>query len=101
MKATDTRTVASAAGKSSPFFNKAGGQGFFGISRKPIFESESESKDDKIHRKCEGCASSDPFFVARSIQPSLAVGRPDDPYEKEADKVAGEVMNAPLSMQKK
>jgi hypothetical protein len=34
------------------------------------------------------------LFKAGVLQPKLAVGRPNDPYEQEADRVAEQVMNS-------
>lgn len=57
---------------SHSFFSKGAGEAFF--SKKTVENSDS-------------------FFKSSGIQPSLEVGRPDDPYEKEADAVASEVVN--------
>lgn len=52
-----------------------------GSTSKPFFDKQAgnQAQDSKT------------FFEA-GIQPSLEIGAPDDPYEKEAEKVSGEVM---------
>ena len=43
-----------------------------------------------------------PFFGSVILQPKLRIGQPDDPYEKEADRIADQVMRMPdIGIQRK
>ncbi len=74
MKAAKPSTPAPAAKLNSPFFNKNGGQDFF-------HSTDQENS----------------FFPGKGstsfIQTKLTVGKPNDPYEQEADAVADQVVN--------
>jgi hypothetical protein len=71
MKTTDSKTSHSEASAPSSFFNKGAEGSFF---------SKTDGKGNS-------------FFQASGIQASLTVGAPDDPFEKEADKVARQVVD--------
>ena len=72
---TTTASVAAPAKKSNtPFFNKEGGQDFFS----PVKTEQPFFSNNK---------SATPF-----IQAKLTVGKPNDPYEQEADSVADKVV---------
>lgn len=74
MKAAKPSTPAPTAKSNSPFFNKNGGQDFF-------HSTDQENS----------------FFPGKRtesfIQAKLTVGKPNDPYEQEADAVADQVVN--------
>lgn len=68
-------------------------------------KTQSKTSDDSVH-KVHQSKNKKPFFGSRSdsdrsffspavIQPSLKIGAPDDPYEREADRVADAVVNSP------
>ena len=74
MNAVETKTQASIARKTTPFFSKERGQDFFQAKR-----------------------SDQPFFAkvkstTPTIQTKLTIGQPNDPYEKEADAMADQVV---------
>ncbi len=71
MKTTEAKNSTSSSNSSKPFFNK-GGEGTF-------FAQKQEANA--------------PFFQAKLIQKTLAVGAPNDPFEQEADKVGRQVMD--------
>ncbi len=71
MKTTATRNKASMSKPGQPFFNKSGEGSFF-----------AAGKEESV-----------PFFQAQFIQESLAVGAPNDPFEREADKIGRQVMD--------
>ncbi len=77
MKAAEPKTSAASqpAKKNSPFFNKEGGEDFFHttVTEQPFFASHETS--------------------TTTIQPKLRVGRPNDPFEQEADAMADKVIN--------
>jgi hypothetical protein len=50
--------------------------------KKPFFRKEGEQEKNELQRS---------FFQAK-VQPELAVGAPDDSFEKEADRTAGQVV---------
>jgi outer membrane protein OmpA-like peptidoglycan-associated protein len=75
MKATEAK-IPSTTGHlqqkmNGPFFNKGGEDTFFS----------------------KGAKEPSAFFNSNSIQKSMSVGQPDDPFEKEADKVSRQVMD--------
>ena len=78
MKAVQINTATSQAKKSTPFFNKEGGQNFINssINKQPVLSSFKNS-----------------FFKGSNavIQPKLAIGQPNDKYEQEADEMADKV----------
>ncbi len=57
------------------------------VSQKPFF---NKSESDSFFSS--GTKESGKFFNPGSIQASLTVGQPDDPFEKEADKVSRQVV---------
>jgi len=75
MKAAKNNKLTPASQKNGPFFNKQKGDGDFFASAK---------KDDRFFG-----SSSD---HAASVQTKLTVGKPNDPYEKEADSMADKVV---------
>lgn len=70
MKATDSKTGAIQAKKTAPFFSKEKGRHFF---ETPVAENSF-------------------FPKPASIQAKLTIGKPNDPYEKEADSMADKVI---------
>ncbi len=70
MKSSIGKDSKVATGSAKPFFNKGGKDSFFS----------------------NGEQQTPPFFNATSIQPSLQVGLPNDPYEMEADQIANQVV---------
>jgi hypothetical protein len=75
MKAAQTKTpAATPAAKSTPFFNKNGAQDFFATTeqQQPFFSAGKQA--------------------STGIQTKLTVGKPNDPYEREADAVADKVV---------
>jgi hypothetical protein len=75
MKQTEPAKGVDAAKSRGSFFKKGGGQGFFG-----------SGKPDQSFFAGSGAAS------PAVIQPKLTVGQPNDIYEKEADEMAGKVV---------
>ncbi len=71
MKTNSSNNKAVAGSSPKPFFNKSGKGGFFGPNTK----------------------GDTPFFQPLSIQRDLAIGKADDPYEREADKIGRQVMD--------
>ena len=72
MKATESKTSATTARSSTPFFGKGDTGSFFGPRGEPT-----------------------PFFSSASpamVQTKLTIGEPNDPYEQEADAMARELM---------
>src|SRR2546426_12671132 len=71
-KAAEAKTAAAPVKRSAPFFQREGGQGFFGAQDAgPSFFSGRE---------------------ASVIQPKLSIGAPNDKYEQEADALADKVV---------
>jgi len=70
-KTAKTSHIATKQVNGATFFRKAEDPSFFGSHDKPA------------------------FFSAAAIQPKLSVSTPDDPHEKEADRVADQVMRMP------
>lgn len=70
MKAVETKTQASIARKTTPFFSKEKGQDFFQATEQPFFAK----------------------IKTPTVQPKLTIGQPNDPYEKEADAMADQVV---------
>src|ERR1700740_727264 len=70
-KTAKTNDIATKQANGATFFRKTEDPSFFGSHDKPE------------------------FFSAAAIQPKLSVSTPDDPHEKEADRVADQVMRMP------
>ena len=71
-KTTSTAAQTAAKTSNTPFFSKEA-QG-----ASPFFGGET--------------AAAEPFFSPRTIQPKLTIGKPNDPYEQQADAVADQVV---------
>jgi len=69
MKTTEAKPGTTTAQKATPFFSSEKKQGFFDSDTAP-----------------------QAFFNGGALQPKLTVGKPNDPYEKEADAVADKVV---------
>lgn len=71
MKAASSKSANNEAASAKPFFNKGGQDAFF----------------------LNGNKTENSFFNASGIQASMTVGQPDDPFEKEAEKVSRQVVD--------
>lgn len=77
LKARKARTASPATGR---FFG-----GTRDAGRAPFFPAATAPR---VQRRCQSCGAGD----RRRIQPKLEVGEPDDRFEREADRVADEVV---------
>jgi hypothetical protein len=55
-------------------------------------KTQESAPKTAAHQSAKGGISLGPLTFMSVIQPSLTVNQPDDPYEQEADKVAGQVL---------
>jgi hypothetical protein len=65
---------------------------------KTVSESSSRSSrqnSEKSSFSLSGNKPNEMFFGPSTLQPRLEIGQPDDPYEREADRVADQVMRMP------
>lgn len=54
--------------------------------------ADASPANASVQRKCAACAMEEEDSLAAQVQPKLEVGAANDPFEREADAIAGEVM---------